>query len=146
MLRYLLAGLLLALFSNAAFCQYGGGNPVYQSWTSFGNITSNPAIAVTSTPVQLPPASSGTTGSAGLTAKICNLASAGADVYLTFGLANTVIASANSGTWLPAGQCGAFNLQPFVSTHYTWMAGICVGPNCSASLYVETGIGTPNLR
>lgn len=144
----LLAILLIAssFLPISARAQYGAGNPVYQSWTSYGIITANPTVAVTSTPIQLPPAVSGTTGAAGLTAKICNLGTAGADIWLSFGVANTVIASAGAGSWLPFGACGAFNLQPFAATHYTWMAGICVGPACGAQIYVETGVGTPNLH
>ena len=131
----------------SAHAQYGGGAPTYQSWTSFGNITVNPTVAVTSAAIQLPAAGvTGTTGSAGLTAKICNLGTVGADMWLAFGTANTVTAVAGSGAWLPFGTCGAFNLQPFVATHYTWMAAICVGPACSAPIYVETGVGTPNLH
>ena len=145
----LFAALLIAsnFLAISAFAQYGPGNPVYQSWLSYGNITVNPTIAVTSTVVQLPAAAvSGTTGGAGLTAKFCNLATAGADIYLTFGTANTVTAAANSGARLAFGTCGAFNLQPFAGVHYTYMAGICVGPACSAQIYVETGVGTPKLR
>ena len=151
-MKNIFLGLLAALFiaSNflaiPAFAQYGPGNPVYQSWLSYGNITVNPSVAVTSAAIQLPAASvTGTTGSPGLTAKICNLSTSGADVWLAFGTANTVTAVAGAGAWLPVGKCGAFNLQPFVATHYTWMAAICVGA-CPASIYVETGVGTPNLR
>lgn len=130
-----------------AFAQYGGGGAVYQSWTSFGNITTNPTISVTSSAIQLPASGvSGTTGAPGLVAKICNLGTVGADMWLSFGTANTITASAGAGSWLPFGTCGAFNLQPFVATHYTWLAAICVGPACSAPLYIETGVGTPNLH
>ncbi len=130
--------------SISAFAQYGGGAPVYSSWTAYGNITGNPAIAATSTVVQLPPASSGTTGSAGLTAKICNLGTV--DVFLSFGTSSAVTAAVGAGSWLPFGTCGAFNLKPFVATQYTWLAGICNAASCSVPIYVETGIGTPNLH
>jgi hypothetical protein len=146
-LKFLAAFLIASNFlSLPAYCQYGAGSPVYQSWTSFGNITTKPTVSSVSAAIQLPPAASGTTGSAGLTAKICNLGTVGADIWLSFGTANTVTAAVGSGAWLPFGACGAFNLQPFVATHYTWMAAICDGPACSTQIYVETGIGTPNLR
>src|SRR5271157_5386066 len=110
-----------------AYGQYGPGNPTYHSWTMTGKLNSPMAV-------------SGTTGSRGLTARICNIGSG--DAYLTFGVDNTILATLNTGSWLRAGSCLPFNLQPFAGTSYSWLAAICAGTD-TASLYVETGMGVP---
>jgi len=123
-----------------AYGQYGPGNPTYHSWTMTGKLNSPMAVTGTTSNVQLPPAISGTTGSRGLTARICNIGSG--DAYLSFGVDNTILATLNTGSWLRAGSCLPFNLQPFAGTSYSWLAAICNGTD-TASLYVETGMGVP---
>ena len=59
-----------------------------------------------------------------------------------FGVDNTVVATQATGSWLPIGKCANYNLQPYPGVSYSYFAGICVGANCPASLYVETGVGS----
>ncbi len=145
-MKYILQSLLLSILIASNFlllpanAQYGPGNPTYHSWIMVGKLNSPMAVTGTTSYVQLPPAISGTTGSRGLTARICNVGSG--DAYLTFGVDNTVLATINTGSWLRSGSCLPYNLQPFAGTSYSYLAAITNGAD-TASLYVETGMGVP---
>jgi hypothetical protein len=133
---------LLLVGSISAYAQYGGGIATYQAWTSLGRVSSNPTIATTTTLIQLPPAISGTSGTRGLIARICNTNASGAgDFYLKFGLDNTVTVTVANGSWLAAGKCGNFNLQLTPSSSYPYVAMICSGTCTASTAYIETGVG-----
>lgn len=73
----------------------------------------------------------------GTSVLICNQGSA--DVYLAFGTANTLTAT-TSGNWLKSSKCQVYSLQPF-GVLFTYIAAITA--SSSATLYIETGVGTP---
>lgn len=75
--------------------------------------------------------------SIGPTAFVCNKGSA--DVFLRFGIDNTVVATA-SNYWLKANKCQAYAINAF-GVLDTYLAAITA--SSTATLYIETGVGTP---
>lgn len=93
---------------------------------------SSPISVTTSSAATALPAS-------GFVALVCNTGSA--DAYLAFGATSGVTVSATNGSWLKAGLCGAYDLNPRSGVINTFVAAITA--SSSTSLYVETGTGTP---
>src|ERR1019366_10319606 len=75
--------------------------------------------------------------SIGPSALICN--KGGADVFLAFGTDTTVVAT-TSGFWLKSTKCQIYALKPF---GVLWKYLAAVTASATATLYIETGLGTP---
>jgi len=116
----------LAILSSPAFAQATPSPTV--NWAP-GAAPATLAVTGTSANVAFP--------SIGPSALICNKGTA--DVYLAFGIDNTVTAT-TSGFWLKASKCQVYALRPF-GVLFTYLAAITA--SSTASLYIETGLGTP---
>lgn len=127
--RTTLALIAVLLPAVGARAQLGYGK-VETPWYQQGKIAGGVAVATSSAATQLP--------AAGMIAAICNTGAN--DVYLAFGTNNTVTAAVTTSTWLRAGRCASYDLNPF-TTRFTWLAAIA--PGGSSTLTVETGIGNP---
>jgi hypothetical protein len=105
-----------------------GAAPTYTAWAPIGRAALS--AGATTGNVQL---------GGGAVAYVCN-DSATVDAFLAFGTDNTVAATVAGSYRLRAGVCKSFELNPVPGTFYSWLAGITTSG--TASLYVETGIGS----
>lgn len=77
--------------------------------------------------------------SIGPSALVCNKGSA--DVFVKLGTADTVEAAATD-YWIKSGKCQLYNLKPF-GVQFTYLAAITGTSMATATIYIETGYGTP---
>jgi hypothetical protein len=105
-----------------------GYGKVQQLWFPQGKISGGISVSGTSAATQLP--------TSGQSAWICN--SGTTDAYLAFGPTNSATATVNGSSWLKAGTCGTYDLNPFTTLN-RYVAAITA--SSTTTLAVETGLG-----
>lgn len=128
-LRNSLAALVLLAVSISGACAQGYAK-VETPWFQQGKISGGISVTSSSSPTTLP--------AAGLIAWVCNTGAV--DAYIAVGPTNSVSATVNGSSWLKAGTCGSYDLNPFNSAN-RFIAAITA--SSTTTLTVETGIGNP---
>jgi hypothetical protein len=102
-------------------------------WQSTGRLPSATSVTATPATTQLP------TGN-GNVVWVCNVGVQ--DAYIAVG-GSSITVSATTGTWLKAGTCGTYDLQPLSASQPIYGYIAAVTATSTTNLEIETGLGTP---